>query len=111
MAEVMLPSKTPGDTALRPDSATTASVKYKGTCKKMVRCSIPTPQRACRIVAGNHRRSNIIPIWGEALPYWEGVVSSQNTGSAYLGYGPNGSPPDIPGNANIIFDIQVVDVK
>ncbi|HNP22008.1 MAG TPA: FKBP-type peptidyl-prolyl cis-trans isomerase [Panacibacter sp.] len=103
-----------GDTTLRPDSTTTASVKYKGYLQengKVFDTNFDTSKGHAELLPVTIGRSNIIPIWGEALPYLGKGGSGKILVPAYLGYGPNGSPPDIPGNANIIFDIQVVDVK
>ncbi len=59
------------------------------------------------VVVGTHR---VIQGWDEALPYF----SKGSKGKIYipstLGYGMRGDGP-IPGNANLIFDIEVVDVK
>jgi FKBP-type peptidyl-prolyl cis-trans isomerase len=54
---------------------------------------------------------------GEVIKGWDqGVVGMKVGGKrklripADLGYGANGSPPNIPGNAGLIFDIELVSI-
>jgi FKBP-type peptidyl-prolyl cis-trans isomerase len=56
-------------------------------------------------------RHNVIPGWDEALPYFGKGGTGKIFVPSFLGYGPQGNGPDLPPNANLIFDIQVVDVK
>jgi FK506-binding protein 2 len=30
---------------------------------------------------------------------------------AELGYGPNGAPPRVPGNADLVFEVEMLDIR
>jgi len=51
----------------------------------------------------------LIPGWQEGIPYFGKGGKGKLIIPPYLGYGERGSPPKIPGNAIIVFDIEVVD--
>lgn len=54
---------------------------------------------------------NLIPGWQIAFP----LLNRGSTATLFvpsgLGYGPRGSPPAIPANAPLIFDVELVDFR
>lgn len=53
----------------------------------------------------------VIPGWEEALPYFGKGGKGKIYVPAMLGYGAQGSPGVIPPYANLVFEIEIVDVK
>jgi FKBP-type peptidyl-prolyl cis-trans isomerase len=52
----------------------------------------------------------VVPGWDEGIPGMKVGESRRLTVPPLLGYGPNGSPPVIPANATLIFDIELVEI-
>jgi FK506-binding nuclear protein len=55
---------------------------------------------------------------GEVIKGWDIGVAGMSVGGerrvtipAALGYGSRGAPPDIPGNATLIFDLKIMEIK
>ena len=55
---------------------------------------------------------------GEVIPGWDQGISGMKVGArrtlvipANLAYGRSGSPPDIPANATLVFDVELTAVK
>ncbi len=96
-------------TGATPQRGQTVSVHYTGTLEsgKQFDSSRDRGKPAdFRIGVGA-----VIKGWDEALMMmkvgdrWKLVIPSA------IGYGPQGRPPDIPGNATLIFDVELLGVK
>ncbi|QEC65906.1 hypothetical protein FRZ67_00790 [Panacibacter ginsenosidivorans] len=105
----------PGDASLKADSGKIASVKYKGYLMSDNSKVFDTNMDSSKghtepydVPVGRH---GVIQGWDEALPYFGKGGTGKIYIPAFLAYGPQGNGPDLPPNANLIFDIQIVDVK
>ncbi len=104
----------PGDQTMKADSGKVATIKYKGYLQsngKVFDTNYDTSKGHAEPIAVTVGQHGIIPAWGEALPYFGKGGSGKILVPAFLGYGAQGSPPDIAPYSNIVFDIQVLDVK
>ncbi len=91
----------------KPIATSTVTVHYKGTLLdgKQFDSSYDRGQPA------TFQLNQVIPGWTEG-------VQLMNPGSKYqfwipgkLGYGPQGSPPTIPPNATLVFEVELLSVK
>jgi len=105
----------PGDVSLKADSGKVASVKYRGYLMSDNSKIFDTNMDSSKghtepydVVIG---RRSVMQGWEEALPYFGKGATGKMYIPAFLGYGQQGAPPDIPPSSNLIFDIQIVDVK
>ncbi|CAN5186167.1 hypothetical protein BH11BAC6_BH11BAC6_07740 [soil metagenome] len=106
----------PGDVSMKADSGKVASVKYRGYLMSDSSKIFDTNMDSSKghtdpydVVLG--RRERVIPGWEETIPYFGKGGTGKVYIPAFLAYGPQGSPPDIPPSANLVFDMQIVDVK
>jgi FKBP-type peptidyl-prolyl cis-trans isomerase FkpA len=105
----------PGDVTLKADSGKLASVKYRGylmsDSSKVFDTNMDSSKGHTEPYDVPVGRRGVIQGWDESLPYFGKGATGKIIVPAFLGYGPQGNPPVIPANANLIFDIQIVDVK
>lgn len=105
---------TPGDPNIKADSGKVAMVMYRGYLQdngKVFDTNMDSSKGhtdPIPVPVGAHR---VIPAWDEALPYFSKGSKGRIYVPSSLGYGMRGAGQDIPSNANLIFDIEVVDVK
>ncbi len=106
----------PGDLTMMADSGTIAYVRYKGYLQENGDVfDTNTDSSKGHYMAGGYpvtvATHTVIQGWDEALPYFGKGGSGKVFVPAFLGYGPRGNPPAIPGNAGLVFDIEILDVK
>jgi peptidylprolyl isomerase len=96
-------------TGATPQRGQTVTVHYTGTLAngKKFDSSVDRGQPAdFRIGVGS-----VIKGWDEGLMTMKVGGKRKLTIPSTLGYGPQGRPPDIPGNSTLIFDVELLGVK
>ena len=92
-------------TGTRPSLASTIVVNYKGSLmtdgRVFDQSKSPLEYPLNGFIQGWQIGFSLLPKGSRAVLY---IPSS-------LGYGANGYPPDIPANANLIFEVELVDIK
>ncbi|MBV9961604.1 MAG: FKBP-type peptidyl-prolyl cis-trans isomerase [Parafilimonas sp.] len=102
-----------GDTSMKADSGTTASIKYKGYLLngKVFDTNMDSSKGhtdPIDVAVGKH---TVIAGWEEALPYFGKGGKGKILIPAMLGYGSQAMGEDIPEYSNLVFDMEIVDVK
>lgn len=96
-------------TGATPQKGQTVTVHYTGTLvngKKFDSSYDHGRPADFRIGVGS-----VIPGWDEGLMTMKVGGKRKLTIPSALGYGPQGRPPDIPGNSTLIFDVELLGVK
>lgn len=104
----------PGDASLKADSGKTAVIMYRGRLQdgdKVFDTNMDTSKHHTDPLEVAVGQGRVIPGWEEALPYFSKGSKGKIYIPSMLGYGPRGGGPDLPPYANLIFDIEVKDVK
>ncbi|PZP51336.1 MAG: hypothetical protein DI598_03480 [Pseudopedobacter saltans] len=103
-----------GDQAAKADSGLQVSVKYKGTLMKTDSIFDTNMDKSkghdqpMDIVLGQHM---VIPGWESGLKMFGKGGKGKIIVPAFMGYGPQGGGGAIPPNANLVFDVEVLDVR
>ncbi len=105
----------PGDMNNKVDSGKTASVRYKGTLQANgfefdSNIGKPAGQDAPLEISVGGGGMRVIPGLEEGIQYFGKGGKGKVVIPAFLGYGEMASGP-IPGFSNLVFDIEVLDVK
>lgn len=103
-----------GDANLKAVTGKTASIKYKGYLQdggRVFDTNMDSSKGHTDPIDVAVGSGSVIPAWEEALPYFGKGGKGKILVPAMLGYGPQGSPGAIPPFANLVFDIEVLDIK
>ena len=104
----------PGDASQKADSGKTAVIMYRGYLQdggKVFDTNMDTSKHHTDPIEVAVGQGRVIPGWDEALPYFSKGSKGKIYIPSMLGYGPRGGGGEIPPYANLIFDIEVKDVK
>ena len=102
-----------GNQMQKADTGKVAFIKYKGYLQsngEVFDTNLDSSKGHTDPISVIVGKQPIIPAWEEALPYFGKGGSGKIFVPAFLGYGPQGRPPVIPPDANLIFDIEVLKV-
>ncbi len=104
----------PGDPSVKVETGKQASIMYRGSLMdggKVFDTNMDTSKHHTEpldVVIGQGR---VIPGWEEGLVYFNKGAKGKIYIPSSLGYGMQGAGGDIPPNSNLVFDIEVKDVK
>ena len=109
---------TPGDETMKADSGTTASLMYKGylqTTGIVFDTNMDTSKGHAGVfdvqVGVHDGVHDVIQGWNEALPYFGKGSKGKIYVPGMLAYGARPPGPQIPAYANLVFEIELQDVK
>jgi FKBP-type peptidyl-prolyl cis-trans isomerase FkpA len=102
-----------GDTTMKADTGTTASIKYRGYLfnGKVFDTNMDSSKGHTDPIDVSVGKHAVIAGWEEALPYFGKGAKGKVLIPAMLGYGSQAMGEDIPEYSNLVFDIEIVDVK
>lgn len=103
-----------GDASLKADSGMVATIMYKGYGMdngKVFDTNMDSTKGHTDPISVNVGTGSVIPGWEEGLPYFGKGATGKILVPSFLGYGSMGAPPDIMPYTNLIFEIEVLDVK
>ena len=102
-----------GDLTLKVDSGKIASIKYKGYFfdGTVFDTNMDSSTGSAEPIEVSVGSGKVMQGWEEALPYFGKGGKGTILIPAMLAYGPQGSAPVIPPYSNLIFDVQILDVK
>lgn len=103
-----------GDLSMKADTGKIAMIKYKGYLQsdgKVFDTNFDSSKGHTDPYPVTIGGGGVIPAWQEALPNFGKGGTGKIIVPAFLGYGERGNEPVIPPFANLVFDIQVVDVQ
>ncbi len=106
--------ETPGDAAVKADSGMIAVIKYKGyflsdgTVFDTNLDSSKGHTDPIEVPVGAHQ---VIQGWDEALPYFGKGAKGKVIVPSMMGYGSQGRGPEMPPYSNLVFDMEIIDVK
>ena len=94
-------------TGASPKATSTVKVQYEGklTNGKVFDSSIARKEPASFPLSG------VIPCWTEGVQLMKVGGKSRLVCPSNLGYGDNGSPPNIPGGATLVFEVELLAIE
>lgn len=98
----VITNKTEGE---HPNAMSTVVFRYKGTFLNNGEIFDQSEEPV------TYPLSNLVRGWQAVFPLFSKGTKATLYVPSSLGYGPNGSPPVIPANANLIFEVELVDFK
>ncbi len=107
--------ETVGDTTVKADTGYTASVMYRGSLMeengKVFDTNMDSTKGHTDPYPVQVGQPGIIDGWGQALPYFGKGTKGKIFVPAMNAYGPQAQGADIPAFSNLMFEMEVVDVK
>ncbi|HAN38001.1 MAG TPA: hypothetical protein DCQ29_03785 [Chitinophagaceae bacterium] len=104
----------PGNTAMLADSGTTASVMYRGTLLttgKVFDTNLDASKGHTDPIDVNVGQRQVIVGWDEALPFFGMGGKGTIYVPSMLGYGAQSPSPEIPPYSDLVFEIEIKNVK